>query len=169
MINYLNSVIPYFQHPPEGQTTTHRPSLESRLLEPSKVIEFIATINSIPGVIFYNSTKPATNTTPAANPTLPSDFEVVRFTWSRSSLGWYESILWGCIFQGERQVTLADTGNVMNSSSNPVGVWNGTNIKLFKFQETAPRGPSLLRPKGAVDAMAETVIQKIGQLRTSNK
>lgn len=159
LINHLRSVIPYFQQISPDGPNAPRPSLESRLHEPSKVIDSISTIKSIPGVIFYNA---------KSEVSLPADFEIVRFTWSRSSLGWYESILWGCIFQSERQVTAADSGNVLHSSSNPVGVWNGTNIKLFRLQETAPRGPSLLRPKGAVDAMAETMMQKIGQLR-SNK
>lgn len=159
LINHLNSVVPYFQNnsDTEGQP---RQSLESRITEPSNVIDFLATIKSIPGIIFYD---------PKSENSLPPDFEVARFTWSGSSLGWYESVLWGSIFQAEREATLADTGNVLHASGSPVGVWNGTNIKLFRLQETAPKGPSLLRPKGAVDAMAESMIQKIGQLRANNK
>lgn len=160
LISHLNEVVPYFQQTSAEGPNTPRASLESRLTEPSKVIDMLSTIKSIPGVIFYNS---------KSEDNFPPDFQVARFTWSRSSLGWYESILWGCIFQAERRATFVDSGNVLHSSSNPVGVWNGTNIKLFRLQETASRGPSLLSPKGAVDAMAEAMLQKIGQLRTTNK
>lgn len=151
VINYMNSVVPYFQNSDnDGQA---RRSLESRLTEPSIVIDFIATIKSVPGVIFHDT---------KLESSLPPDFELVRFTWSSDSLGWYESILWGSIFQAEREAIMADTANVLHSSSHhPVGVWNGTNIKLFRLQETAPKGPSLLRPKGAVDALAESMLQKI--------
>ena len=45
-----------------------------------------------------------------------------------------------------------------------VGVWNGTAIKLFKVQETAAEGPTLLAPKGAVDAVGSSLVQRIGSL-----
>lgn len=150
VISHLKETIPYFK-------ATHQ-TLEAKL-EPSKAIESIARMRSVPGVVFYESTE---EDTPAR---LPSDFEPSRFSWNSGSLGWYESVLWGCIFQAEREVTIADSSNMMIHTNNcmPVGVWNNTNIKLFRLQETAPRGPSLLRPKGAVDAVAQSMMQKIGQ------
>ncbi len=45
-----------------------------------------------------------------------------------------------------------------------VGVWNGTSIKLFKVQETAAEGPTLLAPQGAVDAVGSNLVQRIGSL-----
>lgn len=168
MIAYLRTTIPYFQNNIDGSGNGPRPSLESRLTEPSKVIDQLAAVSKIDGVIFYNYVPRVPENPVGEVPTfnLPADYEMVRFPWTRGSLGWYESILWGSIFQSERQVAPTDTSNMINSSGSPVGVWNGTAIKLFRLQETAPRGPSLLSPKGAVDAMAETVIQKIGQFRT---
>lgn len=51
-----------------------------------------------------------------------------------------------------------------------VGVWNGTNIKLFKVEKDVQRGPSLMKPKGAVDAVGSSIVQRIGslQLRGNN-
>ena len=48
-----------------------------------------------------------------------------------------------------------------------VGVWNGTAIKLFRVQETAAEGPTLLAPKGAVDAVGSSLVQRIGSLSLS--
>lgn len=50
------------------------------------------------------------------------------------------------------------------SGPGTVGVWNGTQIKLFKVQETAAQGPTLLAPKGAVDAVGSNLVQRIGNL-----
>ena len=69
------------------------------------------------------------------------------------SLGWYESLLWGFIFTSEMQV-----------AKGTVGVWNGTAIKLFRVQETAAAGPTLMAPRGAVDAVGSNIVQRIGSL-----
>ena len=45
-----------------------------------------------------------------------------------------------------------------------VGVWNGTNIRLFKVEKEAVRGPSLMKPMGAVDAVGSNLVQRIGSL-----
>ncbi|KAL2152051.1 hypothetical protein VTH82DRAFT_5235 [Thermothelomyces myriococcoides] len=71
----------------------------------------------------------------------PSPVRVHAFEWSPLALGWYESLLWGLVFASELQV-----------SKGTVGVWNTTQIKLFRVQETAAQGPSLTSPRGAVDA-----------------
>ena len=55
-------------------------------------------------------------------------------------------------------------GSTSNSTPGSVGVWNGTGIKLFKVQETAVQGPTLLAPKGAVDAVGSNLVQRIGNL-----
>lgn len=160
VISHLRETIPYFKS--TNQT------LESKL-DPSKAIDSISRVKSIPGVTFYSMGSNSISSQGGGDDTqkLPSDFEISKFGWNRGSLGWYEGILWGCIFQAEREVTIVDSSNMMIHSNNcmPVGVWNNTNIKLFRLQETAPRGPSLLRPKGAVDAVADSMMQKFGQLR----
>ena len=45
-----------------------------------------------------------------------------------------------------------------------VGVWNGTNIRLFRVETQAHRGPSLMKPMGAVDAVGSNLVQRIGNL-----
>ena len=45
-----------------------------------------------------------------------------------------------------------------------VGVWNGTGIKLFKVEKEAAKGPSLMKPMGAVDAVGSNLVSRIGSL-----
>lgn len=83
----------------------------------------------------------------------PSPIRVHLFEWSSLSLGWYESLLWGFIFASEMVV-----------SKGTVGVWNGTSIKLFRVQETATQGPTLMKPMGAVDAVGSNIVQSVRNL-----
>ncbi|KAE9577348.1 Ubp5-interacting protein ftp105 [Colletotrichum fructicola] len=83
----------------------------------------------------------------------PTPPRVHSFEWSQLSLGWYESLLWGFVFTSEIQV-----------SKGTVGIWNGTAIKLFRVQETAPQGPSLTSPRGAVDAVGSNIVSRIGAM-----
>ncbi|PLB35759.1 Hid1 family protein [Aspergillus candidus] len=97
----------------------------------------------------------------------PSPVRVHTFEWSALSMGWYESLLWGFIFSSEMVV-----GTASGATPGTVGVWNGTGIKLFKVQEAAAQGPTLLAPKGAVDAVGSNLVQRIGNLslrRTSTQ
>lgn len=81
-----------------------------------------------------------------------------NFEWSPLSLGWYESLLWSFIYVNEMQV-----------SKGTAGVWNGTAIKLFRVQEAAPEGVSLMRPRGAVDAVGVNIATRIGSLQLANR
>src|SRR5262245_48021091 len=83
----------------------------------------------------------------------PSPIRVHSFEWSPLSLGWYESLLWSFIFAGEMLV-----------SKGTAGVWNNTSIRLFKVQEGAAQAPSLMAPRGAVDAVGGALVQRIGSL-----
>ncbi|KAH8423569.1 Hid1 family protein [Aspergillus melleus] len=97
----------------------------------------------------------------------PAPVRVHSFEWSALSMGWYESLLWGFIFSSEMVV-----GSASGATPGTVGVWNGTGIKLFKVQEAAAQGPTLLAPKGAVDAVGSNLVQRIGNLslrRTSTQ
>ena len=69
------------------------------------------------------------------------------------SLGWYESLLWSFIFTTEMVV-----------QKGTVGVWNGTGIRLFKVEKEASKGPSLMKPMGAVDAVGSNLVSRIGSL-----
>ena len=83
----------------------------------------------------------------------PSAPRIHLFEWTPLSLGWYESLLWGFIFASEMVV-----------QKGTVGVWNGTNIRLFRVETQAHRGPSLMKPMGAVDAVGSNLVQRIGNL-----
>lgn len=83
----------------------------------------------------------------------PSPIRIHSFEWSPLSLGWYESLLWSFVFTSEMQV-----------AKGTVGVWNGTAIKLFRVQETAPEGPTLTSPRGAVDAVGSNIVSRIGNI-----
>jgi hypothetical protein len=83
----------------------------------------------------------------------PSPIRIHSFEWSPLSLGWYESLLWGFVFAGEMLV-----------SKGTAGVWNNTSIRLFKVQEAAAAAPTLLAPRGAVDAVGSNLVQRIGSL-----
>ncbi|KAK3325404.1 high-temperature-induced dauer-formation protein-domain-containing protein [Apodospora peruviana] len=83
----------------------------------------------------------------------PSPIRIQSFEWSQLALGWYESLLWGFIFTSELQ-----------HAKGTVGIWNSTAIKLFRVQETAPQGPSLTSPRGAVDAVGSNIVSRIGAI-----
>lgn len=83
----------------------------------------------------------------------PSPVRVHSFEWSPPALGWYESLVWSLAFASEMQV-----------ARGTAGVWNGTAIRLFRVQETAPQGPSLTSPRGAVDAVGSNIVSRIGSI-----
>ncbi|KEY73376.1 hypothetical protein S7711_01489 [Stachybotrys chartarum IBT 7711] len=83
----------------------------------------------------------------------PTPPKVHSFEWSELALGWYESLLWGIAFTSEMQV-----------ARGTMNIWSGTAIKLFRVQETAPEGPTLASPRGAVDAVGSNIVSRIGQM-----
>ncbi|KAJ2974069.1 hypothetical protein NUW58_g8777 [Xylaria curta] len=83
----------------------------------------------------------------------PSPATLTAIKRSQDPLGWYESLIWSFIFASEMQV-----------AKGTVGLWNGTGIKLFKVQETAPAGPTLTSPRGAVDAVGSNIVSRIGSI-----
>ncbi|KAJ5754410.1 hypothetical protein N7533_003953 [Penicillium manginii] len=89
----------------------------------------------------------------------PTPTRVQSFEWSALSMGWYESLLWGFVFSSEMVV-----GTAAGATPGTVGVWNGTGIRLFRVQEAVAQGPTLLAPKGAVDAVGSNLVQRIGNL-----
>lgn len=103
-----------------------------------------------------SSTPPSSKSSPPK--TLPPQIEpspprVHLFEWSTLSLGWYESLLWSLIFTSEMVV-----------QKGTVGVWNSTNIKLFKVEKGEAKGPTLRQPMGAVDAVGSNLVSRIGGL-----
>lgn len=130
----------------------------------------------------FLSSLPTFATSDPALQTLFSDSSPIRvhlFEWSPLSLGWYESLLWSCIYTSEMHVSTSSagvTGSISgvvganavvggSASIGTVGVWNGTNVRLFRVEvEGRSAGPTLLAPRGAVDAVGSNLVQRIGNL-----
>ncbi|KAK9367794.1 high-temperature-induced dauer-formation protein-domain-containing protein [Lipomyces kononenkoae] len=98
--------------------------------------------------------------------------EPIAFEWTVAAKGWYYSVLWSAIFvmhevvgsdtrSGIASVTGVASASVTGAGSG-MGVWRGTKVVLFRVQETKAEGPSLLRPRGAVDAVAKSVLDRLG-------
>ena len=125
------------------------------------------TANATGSLTDFLSTLPSTSTHPLITPILshPSAIRVHLFEWSPLSLGWYMSILFSCIYTSEMHIapasTTANTLTGTGGSAGPVGVWNGTNVKLFAVQEMGRAGPSLSQPRGAVDAVGTRLVDGV--------
>lgn len=114
----------------------------------------------------------ASNPSIAAILAAPSPIRVHLFEWSPLSLGWYTSVLWSLIFTSEMHIAPAPsttastisntvTGNA-STGIGPIGVWNGTNVKLFQVSTEGKReGPSLSAPRGAVDAVGTRLVDGV--------
>ena len=50
------------------------------------------------------------------------------------------------------------------SAHGTVGVWNGTSIRLFRVQEVGREGPSLMQPRGMVDAVGSNLVNRVTSL-----
>lgn len=153
LLDQLEQKLPYAEY----FTTDYSVNGSGPELQPHMVIESIGSLGELAG---FNLT--------ARDPS-SSEFTPCKFSWTTDSLGWYESILWGSIYQSESQVgyNSGSIGEVAVGMYSPVvGVWNGTSIKLFRLREIVPQGPSILRPKGAVDAVADSMIQSFSKLAT---
>lgn len=50
-----------------------------------------------------------------------------------------------------------------------VGVWNGTNVRLFRVEKEAARGPSLMKPMGAVDAVGSRLVSGVASLGVGSR
>ena len=148
---------------PSSSNSTADPAASSRrtsLASQSSGIE--------PTLSTFLHTLPDSTAHPLIAPILasPSAIRVHLFEWSPLSLGWYMSVLWSLIFTAE--MTIAPTSTTANAltgtggSAGPVGVWNGTNVKLFAVATEGVRtGPSLAQPRGAVDAVGTRLVQGV--------
>lgn len=83
----------------------------------------------------------------------PEEAKVQAFQWTSLSLGWYLSLLWGLVYASD-----VATNKGVN------GIWTGTAIKLFNIKASHDGGISLRSPKGAVDAVGNTIVQRLGSL-----
>jgi len=154
---------------PAGQPSFSRVNSMSSISSHSQAVPPTPTAGFSPSALWVDSWLPSlplhtiitllsSTTTPSPPNTLPPTIDPTAprmhlFEWSPLSLGWYESLLWGFIFASEMVV-----------HRGTVGVWNGTSIRLFKVEKEVSRGPSLMKPMGAVDAVGSNLVQRIGSL-----
>lgn len=122
----------------------------------------------------FISTLPESKDHPAIASILstPSLVKIHMFEWSTLSLGWYTSVLWSLIFTAEMHIapaastTASTISNTMTGSASvgigPIGVWNGTHVRLFQVSTDGKReGPSLSAPRGAVDAVGTRLVDGV--------
>lgn len=102
----------------------------------------------------------------------PSAIKVHLFEWSTLSLGWYLSVLWSLIYAAEMHIAPAPSSTASTISNTvtgnaslgigPIGLWNGTHVKLFLVSTEGRReGPSLSAPRGAVDAVGTRLVDGV--------
>ena len=92
--------------------------------------------------------QPVLRNTDAYDPTV---VKVQTFKWTSMALGWYLSMIWGWIY-----------------ASDSARVWVGTNIRLFNVLSQRNE-ISLRSPKGAVDAVGDTIARRIGSLNLTRQ
>ena len=78
--------------------------------------------------------------------------EPYRFYTSIAAL--YASYYWGLVVFHDAQ----------RVSGQGVGIWAGTEVKLFRIKAGHIQGPSLWSPKGAVDAVGESIVAGVMDL-----
>ncbi|KPI35290.1 Ubp5-interacting protein [Cyphellophora attinorum] len=150
-----------FPPTPSSTTSSRRPSLQpdsntsSPQRPPSSLTDFL---HSLPQTASHPRIMPILNH--------PSPIREYLFEWSPMSLGWYMSILYSLIYTAEMHIappsTTANTLTGTGGSAGPVGVWNGTMVKLFAVVEAEGRqGPTLSQPRGAVDAVGSRLVQGV--------
>ena len=83
--------------------------------------------------------------------------EVFRFQPAIAAL--YASYYWGLVVSQD----------VQRASVTGKGVWVGTNVKLFGMKAGNVQGPSLWSPRGAVDAVGESLIAGVKDLTLKAK
>ncbi|KAJ9644431.1 hypothetical protein H2204_001783 [Knufia peltigerae] len=142
------------------------PSHRSSNSAPSSRRQSLA--NDEPSITEFRAQIPNTANHPAISAILasPSPIRVHLFEWSPLSLGWYMSVLWSLIFTAEMMITPASSTAATLTGAGavaaPVGVWNGTHVKLFQVATEGRReGPSLSQPRGAVDAVGSRLVQGV--------
>lgn len=82
----------------------------------------------------------------ATNTNAATKVKVQTFRWTSLALGWYMSMLWGWVY-----------------ASDSARIWLGTNIRLFNVL-SQKNEVSLRHPRGAVDAVGDTIARRIGSL-----
>ncbi|PNS16462.1 Ubp5-interacting protein ftp105 [Sphaceloma murrayae] len=80
--------------------------------------------------------------------------EADKFAFQPSIAALYASYFWGLVVSHDAQ-RVSGTGT---------GIWAGTEIRLFRIKAGQIQGPSLWSPKGAVDAVGESLVAGVKDL-----
>ena len=135
--------------PSTSTSTTTTPSSSSSLPPPSTHRPSTSTTR----IIDFLTSLPTSQTHPLIQPILshPTPHNAQPFIFTPLLLSWYLSLLYSLIFVSESTIgqlataaTLATNvvgGHAVNSS--PIGVWNGTRVKLFHVQTFETSNPSV--------------------------
>lgn len=96
-----------------------------------------------------NDTKPE-NAEQIFKPPIKStiEFTPIKFSWNAAKLKWYSSVLWARAYQC-------------------VNIWVQTSVSRFKVEIVADK-PTLRKPKGAVDAVADFIVDLIQKKSTTS-
>ncbi|KAG8628591.1 hypothetical protein KVT40_004464 [Elsinoe batatas] len=84
----------------------------------------------------------------------PREYKPEKFSFQPSIAALYASYYWGLVVSHDAQ-RVSGTGT---------GIWAGTDIKLFRIKAGHIQGPSLWSPKGAVDAVGESLVAGVKDL-----
>ncbi|KAF7194211.1 Protein HID1, partial [Pseudocercospora fuligena] len=76
----------------------------------------------------------------------------VSFQWTAAAIGWYNALIWSRIYLQEGE-----------AFQGPNGLYSATDIRLFR-RHSAREEVSLRNPKGAIDAVGNSLAQRIGSL-----
>ncbi|KXS93754.1 hypothetical protein AC578_10827 [Pseudocercospora eumusae] len=74
------------------------------------------------------------------------------FQWTASAIGWYNALIWSRIYLQEGE-----------AFQGPNGLYSATDIRLFR-RHSAREEVSLRNPKGAIDAVGNSLAQRISSL-----
>ncbi|EME82050.1 uncharacterized protein MYCFIDRAFT_154667 [Pseudocercospora fijiensis CIRAD86] len=74
------------------------------------------------------------------------------FQWTAAAIGWYNALIWSRIYLQEGE-----------AFQGPNGLYSATDIRLFR-RHSAREEVSLRNPKGAIDAVGNSLAQRIGSL-----
>lgn len=97
--------------------------------------------------------KPANDDDIAEDPILPSSTPFpVPFQWTSVAIGWYNALIWSRIYLQEGE-----------AFQGPNGLYSATEIRLFR-RHSAKEEVSLRNPKGAIDAVGNSLAMRIGSL-----
>lgn len=79
----------------------------------------------------------------------------VTFQWTAVAIGWYSALIWSKIYLQEAE-----------AFQGPGGLYSSTDIRLFRRQGTSQQ-ISLRSPKGAIDAVGNSLAQRISSISIS--